>query len=46
MMVKPERTPIYDDTESVDTYAMELGEDYEMPSLVANQRLRQTFVNK
>lgn len=36
------------DNESVDTYQMELGEDYEMPRIAQQQRqrLRQTVLNK
>ena len=31
------------DNESIDTYQMEMGDDYEMPNLKTNQRLRQTI---
>lgn len=40
------RKPSYDfDNESVDTYRMEMGDDYEMPSIRTNQKLRHTFFN-
>ena len=44
--MNPKKPPLYYqdfDNDSVDTYQMEMGEDYEMPSIKTNQRLRQTI---
>lgn len=44
--MQKEPAKFYDyDEESVDTYQMEMGEDFEMPSMRTNQRLRQTVLN-